>query len=687
MKKTVLAVALMGLYLTAAPQAWARDVFSDTWTATDGLLRTVPPGNRVGPPKPDRTAGMFYWTWHYANGGGTFEPRNVQKILDEHPDAIHDAGYSAWGPDGSPHWWNEPLFGFYDDRDPWVLRKHAELLADAGVDVILFDITNGEETWQEAYEALFDVFDEARKDGVKTPQVVFLCAFGPANNIVNKIYEAVYAQEKHKDLWFYWEGKPLIMGYPENVPEPARSFFTFRPGQPLYDQGPRRPDHWGWLEIYPQHGFGPEKDGRFEQATVGVAQNYSYQRNYGDTAQFTWPGSFGRSYHGGNQDASLDAVFYGLNYQEQWRRGLELDPRFLFITGWNEWIAGKYPKNMEYWGGMPVNFVDEFCDEKSRDVEPSKGKLKDHYYYQTVANLRRYKGARAVPGAAPPAGVKIDGNFDDWAKAGPEFRDHRGGMKTRDFKGFGTTHYTDTSARNDIVLAKVDRDETFVYFYAETAQPLTPSDGKNWMWLLLHTGGSKITGWEDYDFIVNRVPPVGDKAVLEQNADNFWNWRKIGDVPMAVSGNQLELAIPREALGFAKDAKLDFEFKWADHLQAPGDIMDFYSSGDVAPNGRFRYHYTEHHPYADAGKDLALTLPKGVQEISAPLDGFVNVKDGFAARWHCGDTSVEIRGEAGDGRKAIAVFHAPGRYELAFEAQFGGNVFPDTLGVTVQAAE
>ena len=51
-------------------------------------------------------------------------------------------------------------------------------------------------------------------------------------------------------------------------------------------------------------------------------------------------------------------------------------------------------------------------------------------------------------------------------------------------------------------------------------------------------------------------------------------------------------AIPRADLGLASgNAPVHIDFKWADNLQRPGDVMDFYLSGDGAPAGRFNYRY------------------------------------------------------------------------------------------------
>ena len=36
----------------------------------------------------------------------------------------------------------EPLFGYYLASDEWVMRKHLQMLTDAGIDFTVFDTTN-----------------------------------------------------------------------------------------------------------------------------------------------------------------------------------------------------------------------------------------------------------------------------------------------------------------------------------------------------------------------------------------------------------------------------------------------------------------------------------------------------------------------------------------------------------------
>ena len=137
---------------------------------------------------------------------------------------------------------------------------------------------------------------------------------------------------------------------------------------------------------------------------------------------------------------------------------------------------------------------------------------------------------------------------------------------------------------------KVARDATHVFFYAQTRRPLTASTDASWMLLLLDTDQKRATGWEGYDFIVNRSRD-GQDTWLERNTGG-WTWEKVAKVQLTISGNELMFAIPRAALGLPAGDAVTLDFKWWDNPQKPGDIMDVYLSGDAAPDGRFNYRYT-----------------------------------------------------------------------------------------------
>lgn len=594
--KFILAL-LIGIQLLSAckpekeitdPQPEPENIIYNNITATDGLNRTLPSWEEVGEPREKKYVGLFYWTWHTQQSNyGNRVAYDVTKILKEHPDAIENFNHPAWPKDANSYFWGEPLYGYYLNTDRWVLRKHAELLALAGVDVIIFDCTNGNYTWKESYMALCEVFSEARRDGVNTPQIAFLLAFSPtqgSKEAIEEIYRDLYKPGLYKDLFFMWKGKPLMMAYPDNLSEEIKNYFTFRPGQPTYNSGPSRDDHWGWLEIYPQHGYARKNTG-YEQVPVGVAQNWSTER--GLTAMNA-PNSFGRSYtnHSG-QIEGVDAVNYGYNFQEQWERALKLDPQFIFITGWNEWIAGRY----EIWQQQYNAFPDEFSQEKSRDIEPMKGGHGDAYYYQLATNIRRFKGVGRLEPPSKEQTVTIDGQISEWDQVKPRYLTPRGNTLHRNHPGWRGIQFTNNTGRNDFVSTCVARDRDNLYFLVQTAENITSSTDPGWMWLFIDADRNKETGWEGYDFLLNRITPSETVIIVEKNKGG-WEWEKCGEATYKVSGKQMEISIPRSSLLF-KDKKLNFEFKWTDNIQKVGDIMDFYLSGDVAPAGRFNFIYQE----------------------------------------------------------------------------------------------
>ena len=384
------------------------------------------------------------------------------------------------------------------------------------------------------------------------------------------------------------------MAYPDNltadpIDREIADFFTFRPGQPDYVDGPSRDDQWGWLEMYPQHGYGKTSTG-FEEVTVGVAQNAN-PVSKGHCSAFNLPNAYGRNFTVKKGfDPRVDGYLYGWNFQEQWERAFELDPELVFITGWNEYIAGMWQEK-DGWTGKPFSFVDQYNWNCSRDIEPNKGwgDKGDVYYLQLVDNVRRFKGMSKPEAASAPKSIRI-GEEGVWDDVKPYYASYKGNTLHRDHPGRYNTYYKNETGRNDIVGAKVARDEDNLYFYVETDQPLTSFKDPNWMLLFIDIDRNKKTGWNGYDFVINRVSPHKKEVIIEKNYKGKWMWNEVGKGRFVVHDKVLEIEVEKDVLGL--DNKIDFEFKWSDNLQDEGNIMDFYVNGDVAPGGRFNYVYT-----------------------------------------------------------------------------------------------
>jgi hypothetical protein len=560
------------------------DVFADTWVASDALGRTQPDHANVGPPKADRWVGIFYWTWHIPGRGG---PNDNTKILaGKAPGDPVD-----WPANGAPHFWGEPELGYYIMTDPFVIRKHASMLVDAGIDVVLFDTTNPPHTWKECYEALCREYTAMRAEGARTPAIGFICPFGDPTPVLALLWADLYQPGLWPDLWFRWDGKPFILANKSFVNDEALlDFFTWRRPMPDYWLGPDGPDQWSWLEVYPQHIF-RNAAGEAEQMSVGVAHN-ALPNTPGPAPMSHKSGAMGRSWHDGARDMRPDAVNLGLNFEEQWRRALEVDPKFIFVTGWNEWIAGRYQEwhiyteaDAYFRDGL---FVDQYDHEYSRDCEPMRGGHTDNYYYQLASQVRRYKGVRPMPKASGPSVVTIDGDFAEWGAITPEFRDTIGDVTHRDHPGYGETRYTNTTGRNDFVLSKAAYDEKHLYFFVQTREPITPCTGAHWMLLLLDADQNGATGWLGYDYVVNLEVPKAGNTTVKQWRDGAWEDAAEGK--WAVNGNGMELSIPRSLAG-EPDALPAFDFHWADNIQHMDDVSALGVHGDNAPNRRWNYRY------------------------------------------------------------------------------------------------
>ncbi len=608
----------------------AQDFITDDsvyWVGTDGLDRVLPNASETGEKREGKYVGIFYHTWHSA-----FAYRdviNVTELLKQYPEAKNDFYHSAWN--GQTNcFWNEPLWGYYNNGiDRWVLRKQAELLADAGVDVVFFDNTNGTMNFIDAIMTLCEVWAEARADGVRTPQIsamLNMYAYNETAIQIKELYDKIYSKGLYQDLWFYWEDKPLLLGYPEELKKleggkEAYEFFSYRPINPSYNEnqelikesdvsdritfappaGFRRYTQWKWISVYPQEKMYLRGTKDVEEMCVCVAQNWSDKQgltpmNAGDMV-------FGRGYtnkYGVN--TSDEAVMAGLNIAEQWEYVLEVDPTFVYITGWNEWQVGRTTDMWGYPNALPDNATDGY----SRDIEPSTGMLKDHFYNQMVSYIRKFKGMDSQPVSS--GAVKVDAAADiDWSAVTPVYRAYEGNTLHRDYDGYKDYHYTNTTGRNDFVESRVTYDAENLYFMVKTAEAITPYTDPAWMRLFIDVAGAEDDKhWETFEYMLNRENPTADKTTLERSTGG-WNWEKVAEVVYTVDGDTMVVTIPRAALGIG-EGDFTVNFKWSDNMQKDGDIMEFYVSGDVAPGARFKYSFT------------SLRAPVEEPETSAPAE-------------------------------------------------------------------
>ena len=224
-----------------------RDTFSDTWVATDALGRELPDYKTCGATKSNKFVGIFYWTWHIKNREG---PYDVTKIIAE---SEKTGKPPKWGPSPSAYHWSEPELGYYVNEDPYVNRKHAAMLCDAGIDVIIFDTSNPPFTFRDEYMALCKTYQQIREEGGQTPQIAFLTPFGDCKSVVYQLATNFYGKGLYKDLWFQWKGKPLILANPTYFKDDpvVSNFFTFRWCLGDYFVKPWTSNQWGWMNVYP----------------------------------------------------------------------------------------------------------------------------------------------------------------------------------------------------------------------------------------------------------------------------------------------------------------------------------------------------------------------------------------------------------------------------------------------------
>ena len=582
-------LSLKIFYITSVFVLVACNILSaQVLAGTDDLGRALLQNNETGSLKQDKFVAIFY---HLDHGDATAEDHwDLSEIIPNHPEVLEDYDNPNWGKpvcyEEGPcpkYYWGKPIYGYYRSDDYWVARRNVQLLTDAGVDIIIVDVTK-DSLYAGKAELLMKAMDEIRAQGMNPPKIVFYTHYDSGVRM-EQVYEAFYradAKYFHPDSWFYVGEYPLIIGVaPEAVGHECELYFTWRESQ--YPAEKYKTNGWPLMDFNRPQLVHSNYSKEREVINVSAAQNPNLQAGMGGSAFYGNKDNRGRSFHNGKEGNPETDSPYGYNFQEQWDVAIKENPKFVFVTGWNEWTAERKMSK----DGNPEHswFCNEASPEYSNDIEPTlTADLKDNYYMQLVNNIRKFKGVDANPFSGE---AKTINSFDDWKDVEPAYKDYTGDTKLRNWKGAQSkpeTVYTNNTGRNDFHIMKISRDNNNVYFYAETVADITPNSGDNWMRLYIDTDRKSSTGWKGYDYRI----VSGNK--LQKYSDA--KWEDLSAVDYSVKGNKLMITVPRKFIP-QFSSKLNFEFKWSDNMQDSNDPLDWYLNGDAAPGGRFNWIYSE----------------------------------------------------------------------------------------------
>lgn len=580
------------------PPREQREVSYQNWVASDDLGRVTRMGSQLGAQKKDKYVGIFYFLC--VVGAGIHVQDNTKIYLESGVDGLK----TYLKQKGGEGYWAEPYFGYYRNTDTWVYRKHAYMLDAAGVDFVFLDVSNSE-TFDKAHLALFDTWLQIRKEGGQTPQICFLTGNteGRLESHMNRLLRTVYSDknyEKYEELFFQWEGKPLIFGNPSGLSDEMKAVlknFTVRGCWAWENQD----GYWNWLqEVHYDEATGKyymdkgrDPSGNFEQLAVAMGHHPSTSK--------------GRSFVKGVQpnngkndfEFSSETAGLGLGFASQFEIAIEMDPQIIMITGWNEWIAG-LPRDASYthFANTDVDgyiYIDQFNPEFSRDGEPMKIRsgvgFGDNYYYQMVDYIRKFKGIDAELLAGGQDTIDIHGDLSQWDHVSPEFRDTIGDTAFRNEPSYDLEfRYINNSGRNDFDYAKVSQDHDSLYFFVKTVHDIVWDDGENCMNLYIDLDKNHETGWEGYDYVLNRSHS-DTHMTLEKFIGNTWEGENIGEAEYVLLGDSLIVKVEKSRFGIESGNMINFDFKWSDHSTTSGNVMEFMDLGDTAPNDRFKFRY------------------------------------------------------------------------------------------------
>ncbi|MDD3083630.1 MAG: hypothetical protein PHP82_01270 [Candidatus ainarchaeum sp.] len=344
--------------------------------------------------------GIFYLLWHCTS-------LNSQGV------AQYDLSKGQLGPVPSWHWWGEPKLGYYClSNNDNILRIHAEMLRDAGIDFVYVDMTNHPHiTLFEAQKMIIKPFErmlEVWKTVPNAPKIVPWLPIPVANwnndgdyagnnDMINKIL-GYMIDSKYAGLWANFGGKKLILAvdyeYDSISWTKADDLRISAIESAMFGDSFIVRKMWAWNPIQPKWSFFEHCSDWRQFKNSGGTTTCSQRLTINGGLIEQIPVTFAYQNLCMNWDAISTPKFYGRTFRKQFETVFN-NPSAIIVTiaSWNEWIVQRYYSSQPapYGRGLSENsegfksdcFMDAYSSEYSKDAEPANDML-GYYYYNLM---------------------------------------------------------------------------------------------------------------------------------------------------------------------------------------------------------------------------------------------------------------------------------------------------------------
>jgi hypothetical protein len=207
------------------------------------------------------------------------------------------------------------------------------------------------------------------KEGKVTPKIVLLLGLYNGvpvsdpmkrlNGIFAWLTKNYLSRSEYKDLWLYYNGKPLITVL-FNPADPCKELKDYEKPAPL--DAPQWTVRWMASQLQINHA---ESCGMWSWMDGTIRQLVTYHDGSPEETVVT-PSCFAE---GGWLATTATGRDHGAPYIESWKVAFEARPKFIQIHQWNE-FAGQ--KEGEGYGPDHHVYVDEYNLESSDDIEPTR---------------------------------------------------------------------------------------------------------------------------------------------------------------------------------------------------------------------------------------------------------------------------------------------------------------------------